>query len=129
MCRALVIEDDPQVRLGLRMLMETWGFATTEAESTPSALLAAHEAVPDVIVADYRLAGDDTGVAAVKAVRMLLREDVPAAIVTGDTDPRRLLEIASHGLQVLNKPVRGDELRSLVRLLVRGECCQRLGAA
>ena len=75
--------------------------------------------VPDVIISDYRLADDLSGVDAVAAVRESVDIAVPAIIVTGDTSPARLKEVADSGLELLHKPVSPDELNNVIQLLFK----------
>jgi CheY-like chemotaxis protein len=64
---------------------------------------------PDVILADYRLSGDVTGLDVIRALHQRIG-DVPALIVTGDTAPLRIVEATEAGHPVLHKPLDGDEL-------------------
>lgn len=61
--------------------------------------------LPDLIIADYRLAGEDTGTAVVEWIRGELNAQIPALLITGDTDPSRLRSAVDSGLQLLHKPV------------------------
>lgn len=109
---ALVIDDDRDVRDGMHLLLEQRSCRVMTAESAAEARAAivAEEAIPDVIIADYRLRGDQTGANAIAEVREEVNEDVPALIVTGDTSPARLREASASGFRLLNKPVVPDEL-------------------
>jgi two-component system, sensor histidine kinase len=64
---------------------------------------------PDVILADYRLAGGQTGLQAIAAAREIAGA-VPAVIVTGDTAPQRIAEANAAGFPVLHKPLDGSAL-------------------
>ena len=59
---------------------------------------------PDVVVADFRLRGDDNGIATVRSVRALYPE-LPAILLSGDTAPDRLREAEDAGIALLHKPV------------------------
>jgi CheY-like chemotaxis protein len=117
-----VIDDEADVRSGMHKLLEGWGcrvFAGEDA-STVIARLTAERIVPEVVLADYRLRGNTTGVQAIQALRDHFGIDIPAAIVTGDTAPERLAEARSSGHLLLHKPLRPAKLRVLLQNLGRG---------
>jgi signal transduction histidine kinase/CheY-like chemotaxis protein len=116
-----VIDDEADVRSGMHKLLEGWGcrvFAGEDAR-TVIALLAAEGVVPEVVLADYRLRGNTTGVAAIQALRDHFGTEIPAAIVTGDTAPERLAEARASGYLLLHKPLRPAKLRVLLQNLGR----------
>ena len=100
----LVVDDEGHVRLGMKTLLEGMGCRATVVESTARAVEAAGADRPDVVVADFRLRGDDNGIAAVRSVRALY-PDVPAILLSGDTAPDRLREAEEAGIALLHKPV------------------------
>ena len=118
--RVLVIDDEHQVLQSMRHMLEGWGCKVMLAESARDALkiIALSDETPDVIFSDYRLPDDHNGIDAVAAIRESLEQDLPAVIITGDTSPERLKEVASTGLQVLHKPVSPEELLRLLQALM-----------
>ena len=56
----VVIDDDPMVLEGMSGLLRSWGYQVLTAATEDAALasLAAQGRRPDLIVCDYRLAGD-----------------------------------------------------------------------
>jgi signal transduction histidine kinase/CheY-like chemotaxis protein len=114
----LVIDDEPDIRQALRLMME----ATHWQASTAAGLVEARQVLAsgvciDAIVVDYRLQHDETGIEVVHA----LRADgcrAPALVLTGDTSPDKLRLLAETGLPVLHKPVAGELLvATIVELL------------
>lgn len=118
MLRALVIEDDALVRMGLAMLMESWGFAVAQAESTEEALARVEDVVPDILVSDYRLRGDDTGLRAIAAIRGKIGAELPALMITGETLSSSLAQIAAAKLPLMHKPVQPTEMRHMISTLL-----------
>ena len=115
--RLLFIDDDEIVREGMLHLLRDWGCECEAAESIEEALALAQLNVPDVIVSDYRLREQRTGVEAIAAVRKLIGSDIPALLITGDTAPTRLREAQASGIPLLHKPVSPGLLyRKLVEL-------------
>lgn len=117
--RVLVIEDDLQVLDALQVLLGQWGCAVIGAASSEEALeaVAAGER-PDVVIADLRLGGSATGIAAIRQVAKLLGGPVPGLILTADTDPRRLREARLSGYPLLHKPVSAHALRGTLGALL-----------
>jgi two-component system, sensor histidine kinase len=118
----VVVDDEADVREGMRTLLEGWGCDVIAGEDAESVLhrLDAAELVPHVVLVDYRLRGKTTGVDAIKAVHRHFDLDIPAAIVTGDTAPERLVEAQASGYALLHKPLRPAKLRVLLQNLRRG---------
>ncbi|MBI5891704.1 MAG: response regulator [Nitrosomonadales bacterium] len=115
--RLLVIDDDETVRAGMLHLLRDWGCECDAAESTEEAIALAQLHRPDVVISDYRLREQRTGVEAIAALRALLGASLPALLITGDTAPDRLREAKASGIPLLHKPVSPGKLyRRLVEL-------------
>lgn len=116
--RVLVIDDDEAVLSGMLHLLQDWGCECDVAESIEEALVLAQIHMPDVVISDFRLREQRTGIEAIVALRALLGNALPALLITGDTAPDRLREAHSSGIPLLHKPVAPNLLyRGLVMLL------------
>ena len=62
-----------------------------------------------MVISDFRLQGDATGIDAIRQLR-LAQPGVYALLVSGDTAPDRLRQAHSAGLPLLHKPVAVNEL-------------------
>jgi signal transduction histidine kinase/CheY-like chemotaxis protein len=100
----LVVDDEDQVRIGMKTLLESLGCRTTLVDGTTPALAAARAERPDVVLADFRLRGDDNGIAVVQSIRQIFPA-MPAILLSGDTAPDRLREAEAAGIPLLHKPV------------------------
>jgi len=100
----LVVDDEKSVRTGMRMLLEELGCSCDEAASTAQACELAGLRKPDLVLADFRLRGDDSGLAALAELDALLG-GVAGVLVSGDTAPQRLREARSAGRRLLHKPL------------------------
>ena len=115
--RLLVIDDDQIVRKGMLHLLRDWGCECDAAESIEEALALVQLNVPDVVISDYRLREQRTGVEAIAALRAVLGDSLPALLITGDTAPERLREAQASGIPLLHKPISPSKLyRKLVEL-------------
>jgi signal transduction histidine kinase/CheY-like chemotaxis protein len=101
----LVVDDDKQVLDGMEVLLASWGYAVIAARSLEQALDELEHAAAQLIVTDFRLAMEVTGVDVVHAVRKAMGSDVPAIIVTGDTSLQGINEASASGFKVLHKPL------------------------
>jgi signal transduction histidine kinase/CheY-like chemotaxis protein len=115
----VVIDDEETIRLGLKQILQLWGYRVIIAQDQDHALLQLKESqqIPDVIISDYRLREGKTGVDAIKAIQIACKKTIPALIITGDIETERLVDINSHHLPVLFKPVPPVKLRSFLRSL------------
>src|SRR5258708_5821139 len=119
-CTVLVVEDEREIRAAMTLLLESWGCEVLCASHAGeiAALLDASGAEPDVVLADYRLPGEDNGIRVIRAVR----ERHPRAagiLISGDIAPVVLKEAEDSGYKLLHKPIRPARLRSLLGNLWR----------
>ena len=117
----LLIDNDPAALAAMEALLTRWGCDIAAAQSGAEALerVRALGGAPDAIVADLHLDHGERGAEAVAAIRRHVQRLVPAIIVTADHSAAAAEEAASGGLEVLRKPVRPAELRSLLSFLLR----------
>jgi two-component system CheB/CheR fusion protein len=116
----LVIEDDPDVRELLELVLEREGHVVMTATDGGSALnlIVRGSLRPDIILADYNLPGDATGVEAAGKLQVQLGVEVPVIILTGDISTRALKAITDEGCTQLNKPVQLHELNEAIQRLL-----------
>jgi signal transduction histidine kinase/CheY-like chemotaxis protein len=118
--REFVVDDDEAVRIGTLHLLRDWGCVGEAAESIEEALVLAGLQAPDVVISDYRLRDQRTGLEAIAALRSVLGQGLPALLITGDTAPDRLREALSSNIPLLHKPVSPDQLyRGLEAVLLK----------
>ena len=120
----VAIDDEPMQLKAMQQLFARWGAEVIGAASTAEALARVIERgrMPDVIVADYRLREDTTGVEAIVTLRAGLERTIPGVILTGDTEPARLREAEASGFELLHKPVDTTRLlATLTRMASRQE--------
>ena len=86
-----VIDDDPAAVDAMEALFATWDTRTIGGSDAHSLLraLGGSDAIPDLVVADLRLADGASGIDVIGRVRDELGDPVPALLVSGDTGARR----------------------------------------
>ncbi|MCP5366148.1 MAG: CHASE domain-containing protein [Hyphomicrobiales bacterium] len=118
----LVIDDDPQICLAVRLQLESWGFRVLTAATIAEAIkCATAEATPNLILADYRLRKGETGNKAINAVRSKTGAKIPGILFSGDTAPKRLRKAQKSGFRLLHKPVRPDVLQDAIAREIEGD--------
>jgi len=125
--QVMLLDDDSFALETLRELLTSWGCGVhTAANMTEAAALLPLIAPPDVLVSDYRLEGGDTGIEAIAKVRAAAHRNIPAFLLSGDTNETLVQSARDAGLVLLHKPVRPAKLRSLLRRLTSAAAPQML---
>ncbi len=112
--RILVVDDEAHVRTALAMVLRELGHDVDTAETIDEALDLVGQDKPQLVIADFRLGGGHTGIELVNAVRSRMDRDVPAVVLTGDTDPATIHRIAGAGLHLLHKPLQVEALKTFL---------------
>jgi signal transduction histidine kinase/HAMP domain-containing protein len=109
--QVLVIDDEPEVRTGMQMVLEQVGcrVATCGGYAEAERLLDRQPLDVQLIIADFRLRQNESGIETVRRLRARLG-NVPALLLSGDTAPERLREAKSSGLRLVHKPLSADKL-------------------
>ena len=113
---ALIVENDAAMRRGYELMLgERLGMVVRAAGGIAEALaVIGHDDPPDVILADYNLDNGDTGIGAIKALRAVAGQEIPAVMVTAQRGPGPALATATLGVPLVEKPVRADELGAIL---------------
>ena len=116
--RVLVVDDEASILEGLRALLQEWGCEIRIADNEASAIAAVTgwTMPPDLVISDLRLREGRTGLDVLRALARHYQADPqhpPFArlLVTGETRPDRIGEIAANRIAVLFKPVSPPRLR------------------
>jgi len=110
----LCIDDNPAVLDSLTMLLDAMGYDLFSAGDGPEAM--AHiEAglIPDFIISDYRLPGDN-GVEVITKLRQQLPDVTPAIILSGDTSTIEVRDSGLKHVKAMSKPVDVKKLLALI---------------
>lgn len=110
--KVLVIDDDPEVRTGMKLLLESWGCSVVCSAKADEAMQVVTAQQFDAVVADFRLPENVHGTLLIEKIRKLSGRQIPALLVTGDTETARLQEARDYGLDLLHKPVQPSRLRT-----------------
>jgi signal transduction histidine kinase len=116
----LVLDDDIAVLEGMRGLLTRWGCQVITAASPNEAFaqLDVNQKQPELLIVDYRLPDNVSGIEVAKQLQESLAYPVAVLIITGDTGPERLREADNSGYPLLHKPVHPAKLRSTLQYLL-----------
>ena len=117
----VLVDDDHAILHGMAELFDSWNIDLVAAPNAEDILhwLAGLARVPDVIVSDYRLPGDNDGLEVIALLRRHFGRDIPAIVITGDTASDTIQRIGQAGFPILNKPLQPAKLRALLSHLVQ----------
>lgn len=112
----VVVEDEQAVLDGLQVLLKGWGATVSAFDSVDAVRAWAEHApsAPDLVIVDYRLPEQQTGIDAIKTLRARFGKDLPVIMVTGSTMTGHEEEARQHHFHVLIKPVVPTKLRAMI---------------
>jgi DNA-binding response OmpR family regulator len=110
--RALVVDDDPALRLLCRVNLQIEGFAVQEAATIAEADASVAEARPDVVLLDVHLSEERT----FGLLARLRADGIPVVLVTGSVDADDYRDQAD---AVIGKPFDPQVLVEIARRLAR----------
>lgn len=126
--RVLVIDDEPAILEGMRVLLRSWDCEMRAAADGAQALMALDGwGPPDIVLSDLKLGGGRTGIDALAALDAHYGIDgdgerpFARLLITGETRGPRLQAALATGIAVLHKPLSTDRLREamMAALLAR----------
>ena len=109
----LVIEDELAIRFGMTLLLQTWGMQAHGAASHDEAKQVLEQQTIDMVIADLRLQDGENGLLVVNALRQTWK-NLPVLLISGETDPSKLRDVAASGFPLMNKPIQAEKLRDTI---------------
>ncbi|MBT7361401.1 MAG: response regulator, partial [Rhodospirillaceae bacterium] len=125
----LCIDDNPDVRDGMEALLGGWNCDVRTAAAGSEWRRELGGDAPDIIVADYHLAGDEKGPDVITEVCGVYERVIPAIIVTADPSEELREEAGRRGHVVLAKPVKPASLRALMTRMLAQRATVRRAAS
>jgi|SRR6478735_1331158 CheY-like chemotaxis protein len=115
--RVLVVDDEPAIRLLCRVNLQAEGFSVKEAADGAAAMALAREWLPDLILLDVMMPGedgfavaerirDDPALTGVRVLFLTARADI------GDNERSRTTGAVGHVTKPFNPSSLGDEIRA-----------------
>ncbi len=114
----LLVEDDEAVRNATRLLLKSEGYLVSTAAHVAGAVAEARKMQRlDVILTDFHLQDEETGLEVIAAVRGALGRPVNSVLITGDSALAVRELSLDAALRIASKPIKADELLGIIRAL------------
>ena len=111
--RVLVVDDDEDMRLSLRLGLSAMGWATTEASTAAEAMACAQTCDPDVILLDLGLPDADGSGVLAQLKESAATTWIPVVVLSARSEGSRVGDLLREGAQdYLVKPCSMDELEA-----------------
>lgn len=117
MFRALIVEDDPDIRAIVRTLLEAEGFRVAQAASAGRAVVEARSHQPDLVIVDLGLPDRD-GQNVIREIRAF--SPVPILVLSARTaEAEKIAALDGGADDYVTKPFSSGELLARARALLR----------
>jgi DNA-binding response OmpR family regulator len=117
--KILIVEDDPDVRLGYHIRLKANNYDTFFAIDSLTSISEARKHQPDLILLDLGLPAGDGFVVMERLKANTYLAAIPVVVVTGrDPHTNRRRAIQAGAKAFLQKPVENDELLAVIRLFL-----------
>lgn len=110
----LLVDDDSEVREALTLLLSSWGAQVNSIGGFVELDSVSDDELPDVIVTDYNLQESRTGLDVISYMRKKAEKEIPALVVTGESEVGIFSSIESAGVSYIKKPVKPARLRAIL---------------
>ena len=113
----LVVDNDPDVLRAMQSLLSGWHCEVFAARTADEAELLVETSPPDLMLLDYHLDANLTGLALRQRLTARIGER-PTVVITADHSEAVSLEVAATGCQLLHKPLKPLALKSVMARLL-----------
>ncbi len=116
----VIVEDDRQIRVGLKLSFQDAGYAVIDGTSleTVAAMISLRKSVTRIslraVVADFRLDLGVNGITVIRCLNRLCGKGFRSVLITGDHDPGIAGRARSAGMTLLLKPFRFEQLLAVI---------------
>jgi len=117
--KILCVDNEEQITDAMFLLLNRWGCDVMTAQSEDQIDSIISDFIPDLLVVDYQLDLDKTGVAFIDKVREKIGDKIPGIIVTADHSNAIENIIREKGHKLLYKPVKPAMLRATINNVIR----------
>ena len=117
--RILYVDDEEDMRLVVSVCLESDGYRVLTAASVPDALLIAARELPDVVITDVMMPGENGYSLCTKLKRDPATRDIPVIVVTSLDSEREAMQAGASAF--LSKPFEDEDLRAMVRSVLARE--------
>lgn len=113
-----VIDNDATICQAMDTLLTSWGY---QVQSGADAAAFAAKAKPDLLIVDYQLADGLLGTTVAQQLKSQAGfAELPVLMITANSQQQLAIALKQQGYQLLYKPVRPLQLKSMLRHLLLG---------
>jgi CheY-like chemotaxis protein len=117
----LCVDNEHRILSGMQALLEQWGCLVSCAPDLGEAMKRwRHEKAPDIVLADYHLDNNETGLDLLQALSLHWNQPLSAIVISANNSDALRKVIKQHGYVFLPKPVQPGALRAAMRRMSRG---------
>lgn len=107
----LFVDDETSITDAMRLLLEGWGCRIRACQTPAQAQAELAGAAPDVMIADYDLRADQTGIDVIAAAQTVMADPRNALLITAAADDALTERAAAAGIALMRKPVSPADLK------------------
>ncbi len=117
--KVFVLDDDIDTLAATALLLRGWGCVVETSQDWQDLMTAE----PDVVICDYEISSEKTGLDVLAALAARNTVAIPAIIISGHTSLELRTDAAAQNIPLLHKPIRPAQLRSAIlnALVVSGD--------
>ena len=116
--RIALVDDNSMALEAMALALESSHHEVISAKTSRDLIDKLEQQAPDLVISDYRLPAGETGFDVIAEVRNLFANDLPAILITGDTDPAVVRSMADQGIALLYKPLDMETLQLAITDIV-----------
>ncbi|WP_064601621.1 PAS domain-containing hybrid sensor histidine kinase/response regulator [Photobacterium sp. J15] len=118
--RILCVDNEPDILLGMENLLVRWGCDVRLAETVAEAMAQlTDDWQPDVVLSDYHLAHNQTGLQVLQQCTLQLGNVFRGAVISADRTAETQQAVKAHGFKFISKPVKPLKLRAFLNQQIR----------
>lgn len=117
----LCIDNEQDILDGMQLLLNNWGYKNV-VTSLDGMFLQKYKFKAEnvaLILADYHLENNRTGVEVIEELRAAAKWDIPSVIISADRSDALKKEIQENSIFILHKPIKPLSLRTLLNRLMK----------
>lgn len=115
--KVFVIDNDIEVLTAMTALLNSWDCEVFSCQRLEEALTIPFE--PAIMLADYQLDNDETGLEVMQALQTRFNKDIPGVLISADPRESTEEKAKALGFYFLRKPLKPAALRALIRRMMR----------
>lgn len=118
--KALIIDDEMISLEALEMQLSLWQLEVEMAQNSLEALEAVEEygVEPDIIICDYHLGKNETGLELLQALGPKLKKITPVLMISAHANETMLNEFKKQGYVFISKPMKAAKLKAAIGTLL-----------